>query len=287
MVDQSSPTPLRTPPDVVLTAPRRATRSKGLTYGSSIVVVVCIAYAVVVPLVASPDLVKVDPSQSFAPLSWEHPFGTDHLGRDMFALTALGLRTSLLIALAVVACSCVLGWVIGAAAGLSGGAVDGFLSRLMDIFNAFPGLILVIGLLTALGSNFATIVLVITLATWVNYGRVIRARVLEMRSEGFIVTSRLYGSSMSSILVRHVWPNTLGLVLAISLVQIPNVMLGEATVSFLGFGVQPPDVSLGLIINSEKDYLQVQPLPVILAGGVLVITCASIAVTALQFRERK
>lgn len=283
-------------PDAALTVPVAARRrrslprwwkAQGLPFWSLVVVALCLVYAFVVPLLTSPELIKIDPAQRFAPLSLIHPFGTDHLGRDMFAITAQGLRTSLLISLAVVACSCVIGWVIGALAGILGGAVDGVLSRLMDIFNAFPGLILVIGLLTALGSSFPAIVLVITLATWVNYGRVVRAKVLELRPEAFIVTSRLYGSSVFMTLVRHVWPNTVSLILSISLVQIPNVMLGEATVSFLGFGVQPPDVSLGLIINSEKDYLQVQPLPVVLAGLVLVITCASLAITGLQLRERK
>jgi peptide/nickel transport system permease protein len=274
-------------PTLIRVVTGRLGRLRTLPYWTMAVVVLAVLYAFIVPAVASPTLIQVNPAHGFESPSLQHLFGTDHLGRDMFTITAMGLKTSLLISLSVVVCAGAFGWIIGATAGLVGGRVDEILSRVMDVFNAFPGLILIIGLLTALGSSFGNIVLVMSLASWVSFGRVIRARVMELRPEAFIVTSRLFGSSVPATLGRHVWPNTVGLMLSISMVQIPNQMLGEATVSFLGFGVQPPNQSLGLIINAEKDYLQVQPLPVIIAGAVLVITCACIAITGLQLRERR
>src|SRR5690606_28801028 len=96
----------------------------------------------------------------------------------------------------------------------------------------------------------------------------------------------MYGASRLRILSTHIWPNTLDLVAAIALVQIPNVMLAESTISFLGFGLQPPDVSLGLLITTEKDYLQTNGFPVIAAGAFLVAACSSIASLGLYLRQR-
>jgi len=156
----------------------------------------------------------------------------------------------------------------------------------MDSFNAFPGLIMAISLVTALGQGFGTLAAVLVVATWVNYARVVRSRVLSLKNEEFVVAARMYGASRLRILSTHIWPNTLDLVAAIALVQIPNVMLAESTISFLGFGLQPPDVSLGLLITTEKDYLQTNGFPVIAAGAFLVAACSSIASLGLYLRQR-
>ncbi|GAA1995708.1 ABC transporter permease subunit [Microbacterium ulmi] len=241
------------------------------------VMIVMLAFAFIVPLFAPPDAMAVAPQHRFEPPSIEWPLGTDHLGRDLLYVTAIGLRTSILVSVLVVLTGGLFGWLAGAFSAYVGGWVDNVLSRIMDVFFAFPATILAIALLTALGTNFGNFVFVLALASWVNYARVIRARVLTLRDEEFMQAARLYGASVPATIRRHVWPNTSDLWIAVAMVQLPNVMLGEATLSFLGFGLQPPDISLGVVIASEKDYLLTNSWPVLLAGLVLVVTCASLA----------
>lgn len=261
-------------------------RLSPITFVFYVIVGVAVLAAVFVPWLADPSASEVDPSRRFLGIGDGAMLGTDHLGRSLAVMVASGLRTSLLIALAVVVISGVMGWVIGAVSAYLGGFADNVLGRVMDLFNAFPGLILAIALVTALGPSFWTLVFVLVVATWVNYARVIRARVMSLKHDEYITASRMYGTATSRLLARHIWPNTADLALSVSLVQIPNVMLAESTISFLGFGLQPPSVSLGLLISSEKDYLQTNGLPVIVAGAVLVIVCASIAAVGIDIRRR-
>lgn len=273
------------------TQPQPAARSvlrrvPPLVTAASVVALVLLLWALLVPLLSPADATAVDPARRFTPPGPDALLGTDHLGRDLASMIALGLRTSLLMALTVVAVSGALGWLVGAVGAYVGGVTDNVLGRLMDVFNAFPGIILAIALVTALSPSYGALVLVLVLVTWVNYGRVIRARVLSLRREEYIIASRMYGTSLGRILGRHLLPNTGDLLLSISLVQIPNVMLAESTISFLGFGLQPPQVSLGLLISSEKDYLQTNAMPVLVAGAVLVLACTSIATIGLYLRGK-
>lgn len=260
--------------------------SEGIVLVAFAVAIASVLFAFIVPSTTGPDALSVDPSHRFAAPTAHALLGTDHLGRDLTAMIALGLRTSIIIALLVVVVSSIVGWATGALSGYVGGWIDDILSRVMDVFNAFPGLIMAIALVTVLGPSFLTIVVVLILVTWVNYARVVRARVLSLKRSDYVVASRMYGTSTPRLLLRHVWPNTLDLMLSVSLVQIPNVMLAESTISFLGFGLQPPDVSLGLLISTEKDYLQTHALPVLASGGVLVLVCASFALVGLRIRRR-
>ncbi|HTM78801.1 MAG TPA: ABC transporter permease [Devosia sp.] len=244
-------------------------------------------YAIIVPLIAPDSAIAVNPARRFQPPFGATLLGTDHLGRDLGVLVAQGLRMSLLLALSVVAIGALLGWIVGACSAYLGGYVDGILNRIMDAFNAFPGIVLAIALTTALGSSIPTLIAVLVAATWVNYARVVRARVLSLKSEEYVVASRMYGASLFRVLTRHIWPNTADLLLSVALAQVANVMLAEATISFLGFGLQPPEISLGLLISSEKDYLQTNGYPVLLAGAVLMIACASLTTAALALRKEE
>jgi ABC-type dipeptide/oligopeptide/nickel transport system permease subunit len=241
-----------------------------------VVAAVMLAFAFVVPLFAPDDAMGVAPQHRFEPPLSDWILGTDHLGRDLLYVVAIGLRTSILVAVLVVLIGGLFGWLVGAVSAYVGGWFDNLLSRVMDVFFAFPATILAIALLTALGSSFHNFVLVLALASWVNYARVIRARVLTLRGEEYMQAARMYGSGLGAVIRRHVWPNTSDLWIAVAMVQLPNVMLGESTLSFLGFGLQPPNISLGVVIASEKDFLQTNGWPVLLAGLVLVITCASL-----------
>lgn len=252
---------------------------------SHLIVLLLVAFAVLVPLLSPDNAMAVNPARRFSPPLGATFFGTDNLGRDLGVLVAVGLRTSLLIAVMVVVISGIVGWLIGALSAYAGGWIDDVLGRIMDAFNAFPGIILAIALTTALGPSFWTLIAVLVGVTWVNYARVVRARVLSLKNEEYIVASRLYGARQHFVLFRHIWPNTVDLVISVALAQIANVMLAESTITFLGFGLQPPDVSLGLIITQTKDYLQINGYPVLFAGIVLVMACTSVAMSVFSFRR--
>ncbi len=252
---------------------------------SYLIVLLLVVFAIVVPLVSPDNAMAVNPARRFSPPFGATLFGTDNLGRDLGALVAVGLRTSLLIALLVVVIGGVIGWLVGALSAYAGGWIDDVLGRIMDAFNAFPGIILAIALTTALGPSFWTLIAVLVAVTWVNYARVVRARVLSLKNEEYIIAARLYGARQHFVLLRHIWPNTVDLVISVALAQIANVMLAESTITFLGFGLQPPNVSLGLIITQTKDYLQINGYPVLLAGVVLVVACTSVAMSVFSLRR--
>jgi peptide/nickel transport system permease protein len=271
------------------TLPRRS-RLRNRLHGlraSHVIALALVAFALIAPLFAPADALTVNPARRFEGPFGQSWLGTDNLGRDLGTLVAIGLRTSLLVSVLVVAIGGLCGWIVGAISAYVGGRLDDVLGRIMDAFNAFPGLILAIALTTALGPSLPTLIIVLVLCTWVNYARPVRARVLSLKGEEYVLASRLYGARPDHVLARHIWPNTFDLVLSIGLTQIANVMLAESTISFLGFGLQPPDVSLGLVIATQKDYLQINGYPVMFAGIVLVAACASLAISALSFRGRR
>lgn len=251
---------------------------------SQAIVLLLVAFAIIMPLLAPENALTVNPARRFQGPFSATLFGTDHLGRDLGTLVAVGLRTSLLISLLVVSISGVIGWFIGAISAYVGGWIDNVLGRIMDAFNAFPGIILAIALTTALGPSFWTLICVLVLVTWVNYARVVRAQVLSLKRSEYIVASRMYGARADFVLFRHIWPNTVDLVVSIALAQVANVMLAESTITFLGFGLQPPSVSLGLIVTDTKDYLQINGYPVMFAGLVLVAICTSITMSVFAIR---
>ncbi|MGE3619915.1 MAG: ABC transporter permease [Acidimicrobiia bacterium] len=257
--------------------------------GLALVVPVAL-YAVVVPWIADPAATRIDPARRFAPpgfwlVDGSQPFfGTDHLGRDLAVTTALGLRTSILIGLGAVVLSALIGWVFGAVTGFLGGRVDSFGSRVMDLFNAFPGLLLVIGLMTALGSSPRNAVLVLALATWVVFGRVARSQALALRGAPFIDGARLSGVTLPGIVAGHVRRNTFPLVGALCVIELPRLILAEATLSFLGFGIQPPTFSLGRVVAEERDYLQLEPWAATFPGVLLALFCVGVALLGMGLR---
>jgi peptide/nickel transport system permease protein len=207
------------------------------------------------------------------PPSLEHPFGTDDLSRDILSRVATGGRISLAVALLAVALSATLGAVTGLLAGYLGGAVDTALMRLVDAALAVPRLFLLLVVLAVWEQvPVAVLVLLIGVTGWFGTGRLVRAEVLRLREEPYVRAAEALGASRRRIIFRHLLPNTAGPLLVAATLDVGDVILLEAGLSFLGLGVQPPTPSWGGMILDAKSVLVAAPWAGIFPGLAIVIT---------------
>ncbi len=184
-----------------------------------------------------------------------HPLGLDELGRDILSRLLHGARVSLLVGLAVVALAGLFGGAAGALAGWAGGAVDAALMRLADVVLAFPGILLAIALVGVLGPALRHLVLALVAIGWVGYARLLRAQVLAWREREFVLAGRALGLPGWRLLVRHLLPNVLPPFLVQLSLGMAGAILAEASLSFLGLGIQPPTPSWGAMINAGRGHL--------------------------------
>lgn len=238
--------------------------------GAAIVLVVVVA-ALVGPLVA-----PFDPSTQEMALRLEGPtglhwFGLDELGRDIFTRVLYGARISLLVGVVVVGVSASVGIALGAVAGYFGGRVDETISRVIDILLAFPGLLLAIALVAVLGPSLTNVVMALTLIGWVGYARLVRGQVLRAREFEYVQAARAIGARTPRILLRHVIPSTLPAVTVQATLGMGGAILNEASLSFLGLGVQPPTPSWGTMLNYGRGHLLDAPHLTIFPGVAIAI----------------
>ena len=200
-----------------------------------------------------------------------HPLGTDIYGRDMLSRVILGLRTSVLSALAVVALITVIGTAAGIAAGWFGGLLDTIIMRICDICLAFPGLVFAMAIAALTGGGMVNAVLALAVTTWPKFARIARGRTLALKHEDFIAAARLAGSSPPQIVRRHILPNILGTILITATLDIGTMMMELAALSFLGLGAQPPVAELGNMMSTGRSMLQTSPWVVLAPGAAIFI----------------
>ena len=184
-----------------------------------------------------------------------HFFGLDELGRDIFSRLLVGARISLLVGLAVVSVSSSLGILIGSIAGYYGGRIDQLISRVMDVLLAFPGILLAIALVAVLGPSLTNVILALSVIGWVGYARLVRAQVLRIRELEYVQAARALGAKTPRILLRHVIPATLPTVIVQGTLGMAGAIIAEASLSFLGLGVQPPTPSWGTMLDAGRSHL--------------------------------
>lgn len=203
----------------------------------------------------------------------EHPFGMDDLGRDVMSRVIFGARISMQVGVAVVLISALIGMIIGAVSGYYGGWLDRFLSGfLFNVFLSFPSILLAIAMVAFLGPSIRNLILALSVIGWVGYARLMRGQVLKVREYDFVTAARALGTGDLRIIFRHVLPNAIQPLIVQASLGMAGAVLSEASLSFLGLGVQPPTSSWGVMLNDARSFLRVAPHLLIFPGLAVMLT---------------
>jgi ABC-type dipeptide/oligopeptide/nickel transport system permease subunit len=250
---------------------RRALSARFALFGGSVVLVV-VVMAIGAPLISPYDPIKQDLAAALAVPSVAHLLGTDNNGRDVLARVIWGTRISLIAGVVSVSLGAVAGCAVGLTAGYWGGQIDGLLMRLVDAVLSFPALILALALGAVLGAGLNGVLIALGVVYTPAFARLMRGQVLTIRTREYVHAARLLGGRDWWILARHVLPNTATPIVVQASLSVGFAILAEASLSFLGLGVQPPEPSWGSMINAGRGYLQQAPWMVFGPGAALFLT---------------
>lgn len=249
--------------------------------------------SVVIPLLPSGDpytqnlAARAKPPLYLGRSGQTHLLGTDSLGRDLLSRLALAGRISLLLAGSAVAVSTIIGTALGLTAGYIGGRVENAIMALADIQLSIPRILLVIGVVAVVGPSLTNLALTLGVTSWVGYARVVRAETLSLREREFVLAARGLGLSPQRIMARHVLPNVVPSVLILASFEIGQMVVLEASLSFLGLGVQPPLPAWGSMINEGQAFLRSSPWMMILPGLAIFMVVAGVNLLTQSFTSER
>jgi oligopeptide transport system permease protein len=265
----------------------RFTRNRAAV-AAAVIFALIVLYCLLEPIFSPYDPDHVDFAQAYLSPSWDHPFGTDKFGRDLFTRVAVGGRISIGIGFAGTFAILVIGLVYGSIAGFLGGLVDDLLMRFLDALYGLPYLpfaIITTQILSSSGTaSFWTMVAALTVASWLTTARIVRGQITTLKQNEYVLAARALGARWHRILVRHLLPNTFGVLVIAVFLDLPAVVLGEAFLSFIGLGINPPTASWGSIAQDGRAAYVLHPLVIVvpsLAIATLVL-CANFIADGLR-----
>ncbi len=271
-------------------AMRRALRHGSFWVGGAVLLTVTLA-AIFAPLLTDHDPALQNLTQRFIPPvwnekgSWEHILGTDNLGRDYFTRLIYGARISLIIGFLTVLISGTIGTALGIAAGYWGGKVDLLVNFIVTIRLTLPSVLVALVVVALVGSSLWLMILVIGLLLWDRFAIVVRSATQQLAQREYITSARAIGSSTPRILFREILPNITGPLIVVASIEFAHAILLEAALSFLGLGVQPPEVSWGLMVAEAKSQLLFRPWMVAIPGAALVVLIFAINLIGDAIRD--
>lgn len=237
-----------------------------------IIILFLIFVAIFAPFLASHHPYEQNLEKALLAPCLEYPFGTDDLGRCIFSRIIFGTRTSLQIGIIVTSITACIGIIMGLIAGYYGGLADEIIMRLVDIFLAFPGLVLALTIAGLMGPGLFNVMFALSLVGWMGYTRVVRGSVLAVKEKEFVETAKSLGANNLYILIHHILPNVIAPVIVMATLGIGHTILAAAGLSFLGLGAQPPIPVWGAMLNNGKAFMRTAPHLTIFPGLAIMIT---------------
>ncbi len=251
-----------------------------------IVILIALA-AIVIPPLLPWGHAQIDWDSVRAPVfSQGHVLGTDDIGRDRLARILTGTRVTMAVAFAAAMVALIIGVAWGAVAGWVGGRVDEFMMRIVDGLYALPFMFVVILLMVVFGRSILLVFLGIGAVEWLTISRVVRGEVMALKNRSFVLAAQAAGAPGRATLLRHILPNVAGVAIAYLMLTVPQVVMVESFLSFLGLGVQEPLTSLGILVNEGADEMDMAPAALLLPGGVLVTIIVCLTLAGEKLRDR-
>ena len=263
---------------------RRYIRNKGAVI-AGVVFILFVLYAVVWPFASPYDPNDVNFAQASQDPSWSHPLGTDRFGRDLLTRTALGARISLLIGVGATVVILAIGIAYGAISGFVGGLLDNAMMRFLDALYGLPYLPFAIITLAIVGTiNKVTMVVALSIASWFTTARIVRGQIITLKENDYVRAARAVGARWYRILGRHLLPNTLGVLIIAVFLELPGVILGEAFLSFIGLGINPPNASLGALAQDGRAVYRIHPHVIVIPSIAIatIVLCANFVADGLR-----
>lgn len=250
---------------------RRIKKNK-VAFSSLILIIFYILCAVFVPIFSSWDYAQQDANHLSEGISSLHWFGTDSLGRDLFVRVWMGARVSLTIGFIAAFLNAVIGTLIGGIAGYSGGKLDMFIMRLVDVLYGIPSLIVTILVMIVIGRGVTSLVIAMIIIGWIGSCRFVRGEVLRLKGQDFVLAAQVLGVPDIVIIVKHIIPNVLGLIITNLTMAIPGAIFSEAFLSFIGLGVAPPTASWGILAKEGIKMLRSAPTQLLIPAFFICTT---------------
>jgi oligopeptide transport system permease protein len=255
----------------------RYMRNRG-ALAAAIVFILLVLYCLVWPVVSPYDPNKIDFAHATDGPSLRHPFGTDQFGRDLLTRTALGGRVSMAIGFGATLAILLIGVAYGSISGFVGGRLDNAMMRLLDALYGLPYLPFAIITLAIIGNaNLGAMIIALAIASWFTTARIVRGQIITLKENDYVRAARAVGARWYRILVRHLLPNTLGVLVIAVFLELPGVILGEAFLSFIGLGISPPDASWGQMAEEGRRAYRVAPHIIVVPSVAIatLVLCAN------------